>query len=285
MAKIKQNLERIQELGLQDQLAAEVWLAFLLEKDRAFLFAHPDIELSTKVEQRFLQGVQEMASGKPLSQLTGLKEFYGIEFRVNEKVLIPRPESELLVDLVREFLNTHSYGGKLLLADIGTGSGCILLSILKSLGYGKGIGVEISADALEVARENSEQLGLSDRVTWLQGSLLQPLEVPAQIIVANLPYIGRERFNFVAENVARFEPEVALYGGDDGLDLYRQLFTQIIEKSWRPDFLAGEFGFGQQEEMEETLEQYFYQYQWKVIPDLAGIPRVFVVEFGSPKNE
>jgi release factor glutamine methyltransferase len=112
--------------------------------------------------------------------------------------------------------------------------------------------------------------------------LLEPLIHPVQIIVANLPYIGRERFNFVADNVARFEPEMALYGGADGLDLYRQMFEQLMEKDWRVDLLVGEFGFGQEEEMTRLLEFYFDGYDYRVIPDLAGIPRVFVVEFARP---
>jgi release factor glutamine methyltransferase len=284
VTNIKENLNLAKEMGLSDRLAAEVWLAHLIVKDRAFIFANEDLELDTKTVQQFLEGVQEMAAGRPLSQLTGYKEFYGLDFLVNEKVLIPRPESELLVDLVRQFLNTHSYGGKLLIADIGTGSGCILLAILKSLGFGKGIGVEISGEALKVAKENAVRLGLLEQVTWLEGDLLDSLDQPVNIMVANLPYIGRKTFHYIADNVARYEPEVALYGGDDGLDLYRKLFEQINGKSWQPDFLAGEFGFGQQEAMEKLLEQYFGSQKWKVIPDLAGIPRVFVVEFGSPKN-
>ncbi len=284
MIKVEQLLGQVKEIGLTDRLAAEVWLAELLEKDRAFLFAYPGHRVSPAITEKFLTGVQEMAAGKPLAQLTGHKEFYGLDFRVNGDVLIPRPESELLVELVKEYLDGHGYGGRLVVADVGTGSGCILLAILKTLGFGRGIGLEISGKALEVARKNAENLGLADKVTWLESDLLSGLTEPVQVMVANLPYIGKDRFHFIAENVAKHEPEVALYGGSDGLELYRKMFAQLKKKHWKPDFLAGEFGFGQQEEMEKILKKYFRGHDYRVIPDLAGIPRVFVVEFYSQNN-
>ena len=272
-----------EQAGLKDKLAAEVWLAHLIKRDRAFLFANPQHGLDKKTEQEFLSGVQALIEGKPLSQLTGIKEFYGLEFQVTEDVLIPRPESELLVDLVVDFLKSHSYGGKLNIADIGTGSGCILLAVLKTLGFGQGFGVEISERALVVAQKNADRLHLRERVTWSKGGLLEPLPENVDIIMANLPYIGREKFNFIAANVARYEPEEALFGGSDGLDLYREMFRQLQQKKWRPDLLVGEFGFGQQQEMEKILADNFAEAEFQVREDLAGIPRVFVVKWSGRK--
>lgn len=255
----------------------EVWLAFLLGVDSLYLFRNPTARLTTKIEQQYWQGIAQMAEGRPLAQLTGIKEFYGLDFSVNEHVLIPRPESELLVELVREFITEKYAGRRVLVADVGTGSGAILLAILKNVPEAVGIGTDISGEALNVARKNAKTLGLEARVTWLEGDLIDSIDEPCQVVVANLPYIGHDRFNFVAENVAKYEPEVALYGGSNGLELYEKMFIQIKRKNWFPDLLLGEFGFGQEEMMELLLEENFSARRSRIIPDLAGIPRVFVV--------
>lgn len=277
MATINQIIKQTKEQGFQDNLSMEVWLAFLLGEDRLFLFKNASQELTTKIEQAYWQGIAEMSQGRPLAQLTGGKEFYGLNFIVDENVLIPRPESELLVDLAKDFIENNFPDEEVLIADIGTGSGAILLALLKNLPKVQGVGTEISSAALAVARANAKELELEGRVEWLEGDLLEKLDRPCQVMVANLPYIGRDTFHFIAENVARYEPEVALYGGSDGLELYRRMFMQLTQKSWFPDLVLGEFGFGQQEMMEQLLNEYFSEKKATIIPDLAGIPRVFVI--------
>lgn len=279
MPTIAQILAEARRRGLRDVLAVELWLGYLLNMDKTALFSRSEEEVSTEIELHFWQGIEQIMEGKPVGQLIGTREFYGLDFFVDENVLIPRPESEMLVDLAKNFIQKNLDGKELKVADIGTGSGCILLALLKTCPQLRGIGVEVSEKALMVARENAEKLQLSERVTFLQGNLLEPLIEPCQIILANLPYIGRKRFNFVAENVAKFEPEVALFGGDDGLDLYREMFAQLQAKPWKPDLLAGEFGFGQEETMRGVLAENFAEDSFEIIPDLAGIPRVFVVNF------
>jgi release factor glutamine methyltransferase len=273
-------LVRTHENGFQDVLSMELWLAFLLGQERKFIFLNPNFAVNKKVEQAYWEGIGEMTEGKPLAQLTGEKEFYGYSFIVNEHVLIPRPESELLVDLAAEYLrsvSTDLMADELTVLDVGTGSGAILLALLKKLPQIKGIGVDISPQALNVAAENARRLNVVERVQFLEGDLLEPVKTPCQVLLANLPYIGTEKFNFVAANVVRYEPPVALYGGTDGLEHYRRLFGQIAACGWFPGLLAGEFGFGQHELMAKLLADSFPGRQARIIPDLAGIPRVFVI--------
>lgn len=277
MATIAEILEGTRRGGCTETLSAELWLAFLLGKDRQFVFLNPTLELNKKIERRYWQGITELAEGKPLAQLTGLREFYGLPIVVNEDVLIPRPESELLVEMACAHAKKHYPGRPFRVADIGTGSGAILLAVLKNMPNAEGIGTDISQAALRVASCNAEKLGLAARVQWREGDLLLPVDRPCQIVLANLPYIGTERFNFVSGNVARYEPAMALYGGTDGLDLYQRFFAQLTGAGWFPELLVGEFGFGQQSLMEELLWRYFPQRQWRIMPDLAGIPRVFVL--------
>lgn len=279
MPTIAQILAEARRRGLRDVLAGELWLGYLLNMNKTALFSRSKQEVSAEMELRFWQGLEQIMEGRPVGQLIGTREFYGLDFLVDENVLIPRPESEMLVDLARNFIQKNLAEREVRVADIGTGSGCILLALLKTCSEVTGIGVEVSEEALVVARKNAEKLQLSERVNFLQGNLLDPLAEPCEIILANLPYIGRERFNFVAENVAKFEPEVALFGGADGLDLYREMFGQLKAKSWKPRLLAGEFGFGQEETMRGVLAENFSEDSFEIIPDLAGIPRVFVVNF------
>ncbi len=274
-------LQRAKESKLLANLDAEVWLAHLLDKDRIYLIKNPSEILEGGVLDGFWDGVKRMEVGKPLAQLTGTKEFYGMGFVINEHVLIPRPESELLVDLTKEYLKKRKSDDFVTVVDIGTGSGCILLAILKECAGVEGVGTEMSGQALEVAKKNSQIHGLEERVTWIEGDLMEQVTDKCEIIVANLPYIGTKKFNFIASNVAEFEPDIALYGGKDGLDLYRRMFQQLAEKDWQPGLIVGEFGFGQHEEMEKLLNQYYNGEDFRIIPDLAGIPRVFVIDSAS----
>lgn len=259
-----------------DVLAVEVWLAEIIGKSKEFVFINHDFEIGEELVQKFFWGIEALIKGKPLSQLIGYKEFYGLKFLVNEQVLIPRPESELIVDLAKEFIENKNLI-KPRVIDVGTGSGCILLALKSICPEISATGVDISVEALKVAKLNSEKLCLP--AEFYESDLLKGVDDNFEIILTNLPYIGTERFNFVAHDVAEFEPAVALFGGNDGLVLYRALFEQLNLKSWKPSLLAGEFGFGQSDLMEEILASYFPGKKWKIIPDLAGIPRVFVIEF------
>lgn len=261
------------------RLTLEVWLSWVLGQDRIFLLKNPQADLSEFDAQRFWKGVGVLKDGKPLAQIMGSKEFYGLDFDVDENVLIPRPESELLVDIAKNYIErVYVNDNKLLrVLDVGTGSGAILLAILKNCSGCFGIGTDISAAALQIAYKNAKKFGLEKKVKFMEGHLIAPVDEECHVVLANLPYIGTEKYNFVSENVAKYEPEIALYGGKDGLELYRDLFRLLKKKQWKPGLIVGEFGFGQADDMESLLSQNYEPDEFEIIPDLAGIPRVFVV--------
>lgn len=280
MAKISELISLAKKNWDQkpDSLAIEVWLAECLGKSKEYLFMEKNTEVSDLEEAKFWTGIDQLIEGMPLAQLLGKKEFYGLEFIVNGDVLIPRPESELVVDLTRKYLAEMT---ECRVVDVGTGSGAILFALAAVESQVIGLGLEISEQALAVAEQNLIKLGLQDRVILRKSDLLEGLgDFQPEIILANLPYIGTEKFNFVAKDVEKYEPTVALFGGPDGLDLYRKLFDQINQLSIKPEIVIGEFGFGQAEIMAELLEQKFSNaISREIFDDLAGIPRVFVVRY------
>ncbi|MGL5831146.1 MAG: peptide chain release factor N(5)-glutamine methyltransferase [Candidatus Altimarinota bacterium] len=265
-----------------DDLAIEVWLGYVLGKSKEFLFLNPELELSEAEVEKIERGLQKLEEGVPLAYLTGMKEFYGMELKVGPQVLIPRPESEQIVDLVKEIVEVEKWEDRELpVLDVGTGSGNIILAIVAQLKMVRGMGTDMSDQALEMAQENARNLKLSERVEFRKMDLLEGMEGEFPIIVTNLPYIGTEKYNFVAKDTLQNEPHLALFGGSDGLDLYRKLFQQIVGLSVKPKYLLGEFGFGQAEVMEEIIKQNFQPLgvEWQILDDLAGIPRIFKLKF------
>ena len=284
---------------LKDRIAVEVILSFVLDKSKEWIFVNSNVELGRVQEEKFLQYIEMIKKGKPVAQITGRKEFYGRDFFVNENVLVPRPESEMIVRQIwecasREMRNekleiSSSVGGdkKIRVLEVGVGSGCILLSILKEVENSYGVGVDVSDKALEVAKMNRKLLELDERCELVLSDLLEKVSGDFDFIVANLPYIGRKEFNEVEKNVVDFEPEVALFGGDDGLDLYRRLFKEISEKGIKFKLLLVEFGIGQEERVRELMEINFPEMEVSILKDLAGIARIGVgnAPTGSARNK
>lgn len=271
-------------------LDREVILAHLLGVSKEYLLAHGDEEVSGEDALVFYSYADRIALGEPVAYITCHKEFYGNDFFVDKRVLVPRPETEMIVEMVIKFIEgvvKYVDGSqKLKLVDVGTGSGCIAISIAKHFQeylddpLDEVFAVDISEDALEVCKINIDQHGLEDKVQAFQSDLLEFLEdgEVCDIIVANLPYIGEVENRFVEKNVEEFEPNVALFGGYDGLELYKKMFQQIKEKEVKFKLMIGEFGFAQGEKMGELLSKYFEQDEWGIEEDLAGIERVFVVK-------
>ncbi len=264
-----------------DRLAAEVLLREVLQIDQVALFTSLDRELSPSEQSNLSERFVQLEEGKPLAQILRKKEFYGRDFLVTEAVLIPRPESELVVDLALEWLKSWPQERELRLVDVGTGSGNILASLVLEIKKTwpnlrfSATGIDVSAPALQVAQENLAKYDLS-AVNLVTSDLFTNVQSQFDLVLANLPYIGRERFNFVAANTEKFEPAVALFGGADGLDLYRQMLAQIVEWQPHPSLVIGEFGFGQKAEMENILANVAGEYT--ILDDLAGIPRVFQIK-------
>lgn len=206
-------------------LDADVLLAHVLGTDRAVLFAHPEREISDADAARYREMVERRARGEPVAYLRGFKEFYGLRFRVDPRVLIPRPETEALVDAARELIA----GRALTVVDIGTGSGAIAVAIAAHEPRVRVIATDISRDALMVAEANALASGVADRVEFREGDLLAPISERVEIVCANLPYL---RDDTVAEWVGEraslaFEPPVAVLAGADGLGLIRRCVADL----------------------------------------------------------
>lgn len=268
-----------EKLGAQyESFIFDAILEYVLRMPRIKFIGEKEVNISDEELLKFNGLISDFLKGKPLAQLLGFKEFYGLKFEVNENVLIPRPETELLVDLGIKWLNENRMKNARIL-DVGCGSGNIVISMCHQLKDIQGIGVDISKDALNIAKRNAVLNEVDERIEFKESNLLTTISGKFDVVFANLPYIGVDRFNFVAKDVARFEPEIALYGGSDGLDLYRKLFKQILELDSLPGLFLGEFGFGQEELMQELLKSNFVNFDFEILNDLANIPRVFKVEF------
>lgn len=264
-------------------LDIELILAHAMGVERSYLLAHDDEEIDEGDLLVFNSYLKRVAGGEPVAYITNEKEFFAHNFFVDSRVLIPRPETEMIVEEGMEYLQAiDDLGRRFKILDVGTGSGCIPLSILKSFeGRGeiaRADMVDISGEALEVARINAEQFLLDDRVEIFESDLLENIEEGEfyDVITANLPYIGEVENRHVSVETEKFEPGLALFGGDDGLELYNKMFQQILAKGIRFGLFVGEFGFGQGGGMRELLSKYFDQ-KWEVKEDLAGIERIFIV--------
>lgn len=249
-------------------------LAFTVGCQKEYFLAHGDTLVSPRDEEVFFSKLHEVYNGKPLAYVLGKKEFFGLDFFVDERVLIPRPETELLVERVLQICSSDK---PFVIADVGTGSGCIAISLAKRLLKSRVYALDISPEVLKVARRNVQFHGVSDHVSLLQSDLLNKIiDQNVDIVVANLPYIGEVKFRFIEENVERFEPHEALFGGYDGFDLYKKLFQQIHMMAQKPKYLFGEFGFSQSEVFRDILNQFFVQ-KWEIFSDYSGIERIFKV--------
>lgn len=282
--------EAKKRLGPQgDLLGAEVLLAFVLSKGREYLIAHAEEVLADAICDRFGDLFGRFYAGEPVAYLTNSRAFYGLDFYVDQRVLIPRPETELLVSAVLDFVNSRkqqnheSLADGIRILDVGTGSGCIAVALATHLPQAKITAVDISTEALAVARINAQKHGVIDRIHFLQSDLLEGIaneqksDEHFDIVVANLPYIGEKRFNFVSRETRAFEPHVALFGGEDGLRLYERMFVQLQQKEWQPQLLLGEFGFLQVEEMKLLIRQFFPDNHLEILQDYAKIERIFIL--------
>jgi release factor glutamine methyltransferase len=263
LARARQILEKC---GIENSsLEGEILVRYVLGLDRVDLFSSLDLELTPAQVGALSNLLQRRQSGEPSAYITGHKEFYWLDFKVDRRVLIPRPETELLVEKAIEFFGKYNC---VYVADIGTGSGCIAISLAKELPKAQIYAVDYSAQALEVARENAVKHGVSNRIHFFEGSLLEPLPETVDMIVANLPYVKMNEVN------SQFEPEVALNGGEDGLDIIKKLIKQTPGKLTPKGVLLLEVGQGQADKVKAILHKAFPKAVIEVFKDLAGIERV-----------
>jgi release factor glutamine methyltransferase len=254
---------------------AETLLAHLLGRDRAWIFAHPEADLDERQKEAFRDLTSRRAAHEPLQYLTGRQEFYGLSMNVTTDTLIPRPETERLVEEVLHWAELQSQPLRIL--DIGTGTGAIALALATHLPTAEVVACDISAAALSVARDNAERLDLAGRVRFTQSDLLAALtpELDAgglfHAIVSNPPYVPAADAPTLHPEVVDHEPHIALFAGPDGLDIYRRLIPQA-HAALRPDgLLALEFGFGQRQALLDLLAGW---HNIRILDDYAAIPRI-----------
>jgi release factor glutamine methyltransferase len=321
---LKQGLAQLRAASVPSHtLAAELLLLHVLGRDRTWIYAHPEEEIAEVDAERYLALIVHRSSGEPTQHLTGKQEFWSLEFEVTPDVLIPRPETEHVIEValdrlaVREIRAGHKQtfsGEGLQIADIGTGSGCIAVALARELPGSTIYATDISNAALAVAHRNAARHFVSDRMHFLESNLLDALSVVAvqrgsaalttgtapalgkaaadvahqssvtsqqspllDLIVSNPPYVGRRDAATLMREVRDHEPEVALYGGEEGYEIYPELIAQAGTKLKPGGILVLELGHNSLPAVQPLLDAHTWS-NVGVTNDLAGIPRVLAAE-------
>ena len=257
-------------------IESEVIIRKVLGLDRNNFFATLDNPISMRKTSQIKKNLQQRISGIPLSYITKNREFFGIDFFVNEHVLIPRQESELLVEKVISFCKKQKKT-KFTIADIGTGSGALAISIAKNLSNVNLIAIDISDKALQIAKKNAKNINLSTKISFLRSNLLENLKTPVDVIVANLPYISTGEMHTLSLEVKK-EPTIALLGGEDGTDLITKLIRQSPKYLKKNGKLILEISPSQKNIVFSLIKENFPKSNPKVHEDYAKIERAISVE-------
>lgn len=265
------QLEPVSESAALD---AQVLLAHFIQKPRSWILAHSEEQLDKNTETALNEALSLLFQGTPLPYILGHWEFYGLDFIVSADVLIPRPETELLVETALDWLQKHPHRRRA--ADIGTGSGCIAVSLAKHCPDLKIIGVDISSAALNIATQNAANNGVDKQINFIQGNLTQPLSGRYDLICSNPPYIPSHKLPGLA--VSKHEPSLALNGGPEGLDAIRALLADAPRILAPDGLMLIEIESGQGEAVLDLAHELLPQHHACVLPDLAGHPRLLYVE-------
>lgn len=268
--------DRLEKAGIQEAaLDARLLLEEVCGTDRNTLLVHGDRAVTEEEETQFRIFIERRSTHEPLQQITGWQEFMGLRFSVTEDVLVPRQDTETLVEEVMRYLRD---GMEIL--DVCTGSGCILLSLLRYSNGCRGVGCDISEKALAVAGQNAKELGISAQ--FIQSDLFESIEGRFEYIVSNPPYIRKDMILTLMEEVRDHEPLIALDGGEDGLDFYRKITREATEHLYSGGMLFFEIGYDQGEAVKLLMEEEGYE-EVTVSQDLAGLDRVVYGTFNGRK--
>jgi release factor glutamine methyltransferase len=299
---LKQGIEQLRAAQTPSYtLAAELLLLHVTGRDRAWLYSHADEVLPAETSEEYFALLRRRARGEPTQHLTGKQEFWGHEFEVTPDVLIPRPETEHLIEVALDRLAVREIragrqprlnGENVMLVDIGTGSGCIAITLAKELSGASIYATDISKTALEVARRNSSRLGVSDRIQFLESNLLEAFRESGvtdykspffDLIISNPPYVSLRDAESMPIEVREHEPRAALFGGEEGYELYGALISQAALHLKPGGLLVLELGYNSLPAVQPLLDTK----EWAnvgVTKDLAGIPRVIAAERLSPSR-
>jgi release factor glutamine methyltransferase len=297
-AALKEGMARLRASKvLSYTLAAELLLMHALDRDRTWLFTYPENPLDPATAEKYFALVARRAAGEPTQYLTGKQEFWALEFEVTPAVLIPRPETEHLIEVALERLGergikidmkTGAESPRRHIADIGTGSGCLAVALAHELPHARIVATDISAPALEIARRNAGRHGVSGRIRFVQTNLLDGISAspadtdrPPQrfdLIVSNPPYIAHTDAPSLPTEVRDHEPRSALFGGPTGGEIYARLIEQAGAQLGPGGILVLELGYNSAEAVREMLHDERHWAHIRITNDLAGIPRVIAAE-------
>ena len=261
------GVSELEQVSIEEAtLDARLLLEEVCGTDRNYLLVHGDEVVSEEQRESYVNYISRRKCHEPLQQITGYQEFMGLRFQVSPKVLIPRQDTETLTEEVMRFLHD-----RMSILDMCTGSGCILLSLLRYSNDCVGVGCDISEDAVHLARENAKELKLT--AEFVQSDLFEKVEGKFDIIVSNPPYIPTSVIPTLMEEVREYEPHLALDGSEDGLDFYRRIISQAGNYLYSGGMLFFEIGCEQAAEVKALMEDVGYR-EVTVCRDLAGLDRV-----------
>ena len=269
--------ETLMRTGSPDaQLEAEVLIRHVLRIDRATFFRDLEQPVTDRDRKRLDDLVIRRLNREPLNYITGLREFYGLDFEVSDSVLIPRQETELLVDTVISLARSRPKC-EMKICDIGTGSGAIAVSVAVNLPSAEVMAIDISQRALDIADANRRMHGVYNRVSLRRGNLLEPVDWKPEIIVSNPPYIRRSDLSLLQPEI-QYEPSVALDGGPDGLEVIRGLLRQSSDKVSSTGAILFEIDSSQKESARMLSREYFPNSEISILDDLSGNSRAILIE-------
>jgi release factor glutamine methyltransferase len=279
---INQAANRLRENGVSDERRnATLLLGQALGVDRTYLITHANDDVDETFYQTFSRMIERRAAGEPMQYITGRQEFYGLDFKVTPDVLIPRPETEFLIEQVIKYAPADDSTSQALMVDAGTGSGCIAVTLALHIKNAQVLATDISNAALQVALENAERLGAKDNIEFLQGDLLAPLagrglESRIDFLVSNPPYVAMRDAPTLQREVKDWEPHGALFADQEGLQFYRRLLNEGLQYVRRAGFFICEIGYTQLEAIQQMIDPKLWRLE-DVTNDLQGIPRILTI--------
>ena len=276
---LRQAREKLRASEVEDTgFEAEYLLRHALGCTREFLLIALDSDISSPDQLRFDSIIDRRAAGEPSAYITGHKEFYGLDFKVDSRALIPRPETELLVELALELAARHTSRGEgLNIADVGVGCGAIAIALAVNLSGARVVATDISPAAFKLASENVSRHRVEDRVTLLNRDLLDSVSGPIDILVSNPPYIPSSQVDILPREIRDHEPRVALDGGEDGMTVIEKLICQAKDKLRPGGAMFVEIGWDLGERALARSLELWPESEVSITPDLAGLDRVLTL--------
>jgi release factor glutamine methyltransferase len=277
---ILQGAHRLRKAGVpQARREAGSLLSYVLGRDRSFILSHAEDAVGEEQTERFRECLERRAQGEPLQYIIANQEFFGLDFEVTKDVLIPRPETELLVETALKLL---AQSADAFICDVGTGTGCIVITLMKQLNEARAVSIDISPEALAVARRNAERHSVTERIDFILSDCfvaltLRESRASFDLIVSNPPYVEEGAMADLQREVRDFEPRIALAAGADGLDIIRHLLLEA-PNFLKPDgYFLFEIGFNQAQAVRDLLDPKI----WRLLDihkDLQGIPRTVALQ-------